>query len=63
MSLPFELSWGIDTVIKKLRPGANFTLMGTTIIDWKDSENRPAPTWEEINSELEKLHTTFVQAK
>lgn len=63
MSVPFELSWGIDTVIKKLRPGANFILMGTTIIDWKDSENRPVPTWEEINSELEKLHTTFVQAK
>lgn len=63
MSLPFELSWGIDAVIKKLRPGANFTLMGTTIIDWKDPENRPVPTWEEINSELEKLHTTFVQAK
>ena len=56
MSLPFELNWGIETVIKQLRPGANFTLSGTTIIEWQDPNGRAAPAWEEINIELEKLH-------
>ncbi len=63
MSVPFELNWGIETVIKELRPGASFGLAGSTIIDWKDPEGRPAPTWDEINSELEKLHNKFVSGK
>lgn len=56
MSLPFELNWGIETVIKELRPGANFTLIGSNIVEWRDPQERSAPTWAEINAELEKLH-------
>lgn len=62
MTVPFELSWGIETAIKELRPGAGFTLAGSTIIEWRDPEGRPVPTWDEINFELEKLHNRFVQA-
>jgi hypothetical protein len=54
--LPFELSHGIDIAIKKLRPGAEFTLAGSNIIEWKDPKNRPQPSWDEICEILDKLH-------
>lgn len=44
--------WGIDVAIKKLRPGASFTLSGAEFIDWEDPSNLPPPTWEEIHNQV-----------
>jgi len=54
MNLPYELLWGVDVAIKKLRPGASFTLMGTTFTEWKDPAGTEPPTWEEVLEQLEK---------
>jgi hypothetical protein len=63
MSLPFELSYGIEMVLRKLRPGATFTVVGTEILDWVDPENRKKPTWDEISIKLEELHAEYVSKK
>ena len=46
--------FGIDIAIKKLRPGAEFALMDTTIIEWNCPNNSEAPTWDEIEEQIEK---------
>ncbi len=46
--------FGIDIAIKKLRPGAEFALVDTTIIEWNCPNNSEAPTWDEINEQIEK---------
>ena len=60
MSLPFEFSQGVATAIKTLRPGATYELIGIHIINWKDLSGKLAPTWDEINAEMEKLHAAAV---
>ena len=54
MNTPFELLWGVDVAIKKLRPGANFSLNNNTFVFWEDPTGRPAPTWTEVQEQLEK---------
>ena len=44
--------FGIDVTIKKLRPGAKFTLTGTVFSEWE--HQLPPPTWEEIIEQLNK---------
>ena len=51
--VPMDLLYGVDVAIKKLRPGANFQLEGSAITLWTDPEGRPAPTWEEIQAQIE----------
>ena len=34
MNLPYELMYGVDVAIKKLRPDANFQLEGTSFTQW-----------------------------
>ena len=46
--------FGVDVAIKKLRPGAEFALMDTTIIEWNCPNNSKPPTWDEINEQIEK---------
>ena len=53
MDLPFELSWGVDVAIKKLRPNANFQLEGTNFTIWDDPSGSVAPTWEEVMTQLQ----------
>jgi hypothetical protein len=53
MSLPYELIWGVDVAIKKLRPNATFQLEGTTFTQWNDPDGLNAPTWEEVMSQLQ----------
>jgi hypothetical protein len=53
MEVPFELLYGVDVAIKKLRPGASFTLFGTTFADWIDPEGKEPPTWEEVMFQME----------
>jgi len=46
--------FGIDIAIKRLRPGAEFALVDTTIIEWNCPNNSEAPTWDEIEEQIEK---------
>jgi hypothetical protein len=61
MSLPFEFSWGVAEAVKKLRPGATFELIGIQLTNWNDPTGKLAPTWDEINLEMEKLHAEIVK--
>lgn len=54
MSLPLDLLWGVDVAIKKLRPGANFQLEGTSITVWNCPNNSTPPTWDEVVEQLQK---------
>ena len=60
MSLPFEFNWGVATAIEKLRPGATYQLVGVQIVNYKDSLGSTAPSWDEINTEMEKMYAAAV---
>jgi hypothetical protein len=49
---PFELLWGVDVAIKKLRPGANFALYNNSVTNWEDPSGNSPPTWEEIEQQM-----------
>jgi hypothetical protein len=53
MDVPFELLYGVDVAIKKLRPEASFCLYGTTFADWSDPSGKEPPTWEEVMTQFE----------
>ena len=44
--------FGVDVAIKKLRPGAEFSLYNTTFISWDCPNNSEPPTWDEIMSQI-----------
>ena len=46
--------YGVEVAIKKLRPGANFSISNRSIVTWDDPENKEPPTWEEIEKQMEK---------
>jgi hypothetical protein len=50
--IPYELLWGVDVAIKKLRPGANFQLEGTRFTQWTCPNDSEAPAWDEIMAQL-----------
>jgi hypothetical protein len=53
MNLPFELRWGVDIAIKKIRPSAHFELAGINFTKWDDSIcNSEPPAWEEVMAQL-----------
>lgn len=52
--IPYELIWGVDVAIKKLRPNARFMLNNSTFVEWNDPNGLEPPTWEEINEQLKK---------
>ena len=52
MDLPYELLWGVDVAIKKLRPTANFQLEGTQFTQWSDPAGTTAPTWDEVMAQM-----------
>jgi hypothetical protein len=52
MNIPFELLWGVDVAIKKLRPGANFQLEGTNFTQWTCPNNTEPPTWDQVMAQL-----------
>jgi len=51
--VPFELLFGVDIAIKKLRPGANFQLEGTNVTQWSCPNNSQPPSWEEVMAQIE----------
>lgn len=53
MQLPYELMWGVDVAIKKLRPHANFQLEGTRFTQWNDPTGLEAPSWEEVMNQMQ----------
>lgn len=46
--------YGIEVAIKKLRPGASFSLYNSEITSWEDSLNREPPTREEIDAQVQR---------
>jgi hypothetical protein len=53
MNVPFELLFGVDVAIKKLRPDANFQLEGTRFTQWSCPNNSQPPEWSEVMEQLE----------
>jgi hypothetical protein len=53
MTLPYELLWGVDVAIKKLRPGAHFQLEGTRFTIWNCPNNSEPPAWDEVIEQLQ----------
>lgn len=45
--------YGINTAMHLLRPGAKWEISNRIITRWDDP--RPMPTWEEIDSTMEKI--------
>jgi|TARA_B100000085_G_scaffold9795_1_gene8550 hypothetical protein len=45
--------FGVDIAIKKLRPGAVFSLCNKNITYWECPNNTEPPTWEEIDAQIE----------
>ena len=54
MNLPFDLLWGVDVAVKKLRPGANFQLEGTRFTQWSCPNGSEPPTWDEVMEQLQR---------
>ena len=53
MQVPYELLFGVDVALKKLRPHANFQLEGTQFTQWNDPTGTEPPTWDEVVAQLE----------
>ena len=51
--IPYELLFGVDVAIKKLRPNANFQLEGTNFTQWQCPDNTQPPTWAEVMIQLD----------
>ncbi len=47
-----NFTFGVDIAIKKIRPGAKFTLSNTSFTEWE--HELPPPTWEEVMEQLNK---------
>jgi hypothetical protein len=45
--------YGIDSAMQLLRPNAKWEISNRTITLWED--DRPCPTWEEIDTTMEKI--------
>lgn len=53
MQVPYELLFGVDVAVRKLRPGANFQLEGTRFTQWQCPNNTEPPAWSEVIAQLE----------
>jgi hypothetical protein len=53
MNSLFELTWGVDVAVKKLRPNAQFQLEGTKFTIWNDLSGNLAPSWDEIMQQMD----------
>ena len=53
MQVPYELLFGVDVAVRKLRPGANFQLEGTRFTQWSCPDNSQPPSWDEVVAQLE----------
>lgn len=46
----------IEAAVKRLRPNAEFAMLGHTFTEWKDLTGQQKPTWEEIEAEIKKAN-------
>ena len=53
MQVPYELLFGVDVAVRKLRPHANFQLEGTRFTQWSCPDNSQPPSWDEVVAQLE----------
>lgn len=53
VNIPFEMIWGVDVAIKKLRPGASFQLEGTNFTIWNDPSGQTPPEWHEVMAQID----------
>ena len=53
MQVPYELLFGVDVAVKRLRPHANFQLEGTRFTQWSCPNNSQPPSWDEVVAQLE----------
>jgi len=60
IQLPYELLWGVDVAVKKLRPGANFQLEGTRFTIWNCPSGSTAPSWDEVMQQLKEDETAAI---
>lgn len=61
MNVPFDLMFGVDVAIKKLRPHAQFSLYGTQFHDWVDPTGAEPPSWEEVMEQMAKDENAYKQ--
>jgi hypothetical protein len=54
MNLPYELLWGVDVAIRKLRPNARFEIQGSNITFWESQDGLAPPEWHEIHDLMEE---------
>lgn len=54
INLPYELLWGVDVAIKKLRPNARFEIQGSVITSYQSDDGLPPPEWHEIHDLMEQ---------
>lgn len=54
INLPYELLWGVDVAIKKLRPNARFEIQGSIITKYESDDGLPQPEWHEIHDLMEE---------
>lgn len=46
--------YGVDVAVSRLRPGARYQLEGNKFTIWEDPRGLPAPTWAEIQEQIEQ---------
>ena len=63
MNVPFELLFGVDVAIKKLRPDANFQLEGTRFTQWSCPNNSQPPEWSEVMAQLESDQRAYEECQ
>jgi hypothetical protein len=56
-----DFSFGLETAIQTLRPGAKYTLEGTNFKDWQ--HELPPPNWEEVMKLVESQIRNFGNTK
>jgi hypothetical protein len=49
-----EITWGVDTAMKSLRPGAKFILNDRTFYNWEDPHGLEPPSWDEVVNEVNR---------
>jgi hypothetical protein len=59
MNIPYELLFGVDVAVKRLRPGANFQLEGTNFTQWTCPNNTEPPAWSEVMAQLQADQTAL----
>jgi hypothetical protein len=46
--------YGVDVALSRLRPGAKYQLEGNRFTKWEDPRGLPAPSWTEVQAQINK---------